>query len=177
MTDDGPTAVLLTGVYGAGKTTVAEEVATLLEEADPPFAAIDLDWLAWSNVSGAGHDDATILAANLRAVAGTYRSAGARRFVLAGSVDAPTLAAVRDALAMPLLVIRLTVSLDAVEQRLSGSPMSGRAEDLATAREQLAEGAEGDGAALADTVLDGTRPVGETARAVIALAGWTLPRP
>jgi thymidylate kinase len=171
MTDDGVGAVLLTGVYGAGKTTVAEEVATLLEDALPPFAAIDLDWLAWSNVPGAGHDDTAILAANLRAVAGTYRAAGARRFVLAGSVDAAALAAIQDALAMPVLVVRLEVPLDEVERRLAEAPTAGRAEDLETARAQLAAEA---GAGLEDAVLDGTRPVAETARAVLALAGWTL---
>ena len=173
MTDDGATAILLTGVYGAGKTTVAEEVAGLLEDGDPPFAAIDLDWLTWSSVPGADHDETAILHANLRAVAGTYRAAGARRFVLAGSVNALTLAAIRDALAMPLLVVRLEVPIEVIEARLRGAATSGRAEDLAVAREQLAAGAN---AGLEDAVIDGTPPVAETARAVIALAGWTLPQ-
>lgn len=174
MNDDGATAVLLTGVYGSGKTTVAEEVAGLLEDGDPPFAAIDLDWLSWSSVPGADHDETAILHANLRAVAGTYRDAGARRFVLAGTVNARTLAAIRDALAMPVLVVRLDVPIEVVEARLSGAVTSGRAEDLETAREQLANASAAD---PADTVLDGARPVAETARAVIALAGWTLPTP
>ena len=172
MTDDGATAVLLTGVYGAGKTTVAEEVATLLEDAEPPFAAIDLDWLTWSSVPGAKHDETAILAANLRGVAGTFRAAGARRFVLAGSVDAAGLAAIRDALAMPLTVVRLEVPIEVIEARLRGAPTSGRAEDLAVAREQVAAGA---GAGLEDAVFDGTPPVVEVAAAVLRLAGWDPP--
>jgi adenylylsulfate kinase-like enzyme len=40
-------AVLLTGVYGSGKSTVVEEMASLLEERGAPYAALDLDWLAW----------------------------------------------------------------------------------------------------------------------------------
>jgi adenylylsulfate kinase-like enzyme len=173
MTDDGATAVLLTGVYGAGKTTVAEEVAALLEEGTPPFAALDLDWLTWSSVPGADHDETAILLANLRAVAGTFRRAGARRFVIAGSVNRAALAAIREALAMPVLVIRLEVPIEVIEARLSGAATSGRADDLAAAREQLSDG---EAAALADEFLDGTRPVAETARAVVALAGWTLPQ-
>lgn len=170
MIEDGATAVLLTGVYGAGKTTVAEEVARLLEDVEPPFAAMDLDWLAWSSVPGAAHDETAILASNLRAVAGTYRSAGARRFVVAGAVDSGRLAAIRDALAMPVLVVRLEVPLGVIEARLSTAPTTGRAEDLEAAREQLRARED---AEPADAVLDGTRPVAETARAVIALAGWT----
>ena len=47
-------AVLLTGVYGSGKTAVAEEIGTLMEERGVPYAALDLDWLAWFD---AGWDD------------------------------------------------------------------------------------------------------------------------
>jgi len=35
MADD-PEAVLITGVYGTGKTSVTEEIAALLDEADAP---------------------------------------------------------------------------------------------------------------------------------------------
>ena len=38
-------ALLLTGVFGAGKSAVAEEIADLLEGGASPYAAIDLDWL------------------------------------------------------------------------------------------------------------------------------------
>jgi hypothetical protein len=170
---DDARAVLLTGVYGAGKTTVAEEVAAWLEAGGPPFAAIDLDWLNWSNVAGGGHDGPAVLAANLRAVVGTFRAAGARRFVLAGSVaDGVTLRAVRDAVAMPLIVIRLEVPVAVIEARLVGAAARGRTEDLEVARAWIAEGT---GVGLEDEVLDGTPSPGETARRVIELAGWTLP--
>ena len=39
--------MLLTGVYGAGKSTLVAEIATVFEERGEPFAAIDLDWLGW----------------------------------------------------------------------------------------------------------------------------------
>ena len=49
MTQEHPDAVLLCGAYGTGKSSVAAEMAELLEARDVPYAAIDLDWLAWFN--------------------------------------------------------------------------------------------------------------------------------
>jgi adenylylsulfate kinase-like enzyme len=40
--------VLLTGVYGSGKSSVAEEIAYLLEQQGEPYALLDLDYLGWS---------------------------------------------------------------------------------------------------------------------------------
>jgi adenylylsulfate kinase-like enzyme len=37
--------VLLTGVYGSGKSSVAEEIAYLLEQRGEPYALLDLDYL------------------------------------------------------------------------------------------------------------------------------------
>ena len=44
--------VLITGVYGAGKSSVAEEIADALEARGALFGAIDLDWLMWFGVPG-----------------------------------------------------------------------------------------------------------------------------
>ncbi len=71
-----PRAVLITGVYGSGKTTVVEDLATLLEEAGIAYAAIDLDWLSWYDAGVDGDDGWDMLLANLAAVVGNYRSAG-----------------------------------------------------------------------------------------------------
>jgi hypothetical protein len=166
-----PRAILLTGVFGAGKSAVAVEVADLLEASVPPYAAIDLDWLCWSNARGADHDEHEILARNLAALAANYREAGVGRFVLAGSVaDAATLEAVRAALAVPVLVVRLTAPLAIIEERLSSSPTTGRAEDLARAREWLAAGT---GTGLEDEVIENVGSVRDTAIRVLELAGWS----
>jgi chloramphenicol 3-O-phosphotransferase len=166
-----PRAVLLTGVFGAGKSAVAEEIADLLEASAPPYAAIDLDWLCWSNAGGADHHEHEILARNLAAVAGTYRDAGVERFVLAGSVaDAATLEAVRSALAAPVLVVRLTAPLAIIEERLGSSPTRGRADDLARAREWLAAGT---GTGLEDEVVENVGSIRDTAVRVLELAGWS----
>ena len=54
--------MLITGVYGTGKSSVAEEIAYLLEQRGERYALLDLDYLSWagtgdgdrSGVSGAG---------------------------------------------------------------------------------------------------------------------------
>ncbi|MFY9775949.1 MAG: AAA family ATPase [Trebonia sp.] len=40
--------VLLTGVYGLGKSSVAQEIAHLLEQRGEPFALLDLDYFSWA---------------------------------------------------------------------------------------------------------------------------------
>ena len=66
--------VLLTGVYGSGKSSVAQEIAYLLEQRAEPFALLDLDYLSWA---GTGASDRAsefgLLVANLTAVAAKYR--------------------------------------------------------------------------------------------------------
>ena len=77
-------AVLLTGLFGVGKSTVAAEMADLLEDAGVPYAALDLDWLTWCNVGdGDQASEHAMLLRNLDAVVANYRSAGVRYFVLA----------------------------------------------------------------------------------------------
>ena len=40
--------VLITGVYGSGKSSVAAEIAYLLEQQGERFALLDLDYLSWA---------------------------------------------------------------------------------------------------------------------------------
>ena len=40
----GAEAVLITGVFGSGKSSVAAELADLLEREGLSYAALDLDW-------------------------------------------------------------------------------------------------------------------------------------
>src|ERR1039457_1029753 len=112
--------VLLTGVYGSGKSSVAEEIAYLLEQRGELYALLDLDYLSWA---GTGADDRVaefgLMLQNLAAVAANYRRAGIRLFVLAYFVRSPgEVKAVRDALGLPLRGARLTVPLPVIEQRL-----------------------------------------------------------
>src|SRR5580700_655629 len=109
----GAEGVLLTGVYGSGKSSVAEEIAYLLEQRGEPYALLDLDYLSWA---GTGTDDRAaefrLLRQNLAAVAANYRQAGIRLFVLAYFARSPgEVLGVREALGLPLRVVRLTVAL------------------------------------------------------------------
>jgi hypothetical protein len=164
--------VLVIGTYGAGKSTVAVELATLLERQRTPYALVDVDFIGWFGVEA--DDDAEIhlrtRAANLAAVMANYRAAGVRRFVLARSVrDEADLARLREAAGVPLRVVALTVPFAVVERRLSADPTDARQDDLRDAREQHASGF---GEGLAELVLDNDRPLADVVAELKAWLGW-----
>ena len=167
-------AILLTGTVGSGKTSVAIEIGDALEEADAPYALVDLDWLGWLRPAPASLvTQESALTENLRLIWRTFREAGVDRLVLARYVGArEQLEAFRAALpGVELFVVRLVAPPELVEQRL-------RARDSgAQLAEHLAETAEfaaaGERAALEDAVVsNGDRPLAEVAADVLAAAGW-----
>jgi hypothetical protein len=167
----GADGVLLTGVYGSGKSSVAAEIAYLLEQRGEPYALLDLDYLSWA---GTGSEDRAeefgLMLANLAAVAGNYRRAGIRRFVLAYFVrDQAEVQRIREILAVPLRVVRLAVPLGDIERRLASDVTSGRRDDL---REAAASLAAGDGTGVEDVVIGNDRPVGVVARELLTFLGW-----
>jgi hypothetical protein len=106
----------------------------------------------------------------LSGVAGNYRRAGIRRFVLAYFVrDQAEAQEIREVLAVPLRVVRLAVPLDDIERRLASDVTSGRRDDL---REAAASLAAGDGTGVEDVVIGNDRPVGVVAREVLTFLGW-----
>jgi hypothetical protein len=145
----------------------------VLERRDVPFAAIDLDWLAWVNVGdGDGHGpiDNPLLLPNMMAVVANDRRAGILRFVLAGTLTtSDEVEALRRAIDMPLRVVRLTVPLSVIEARLGSDPTSGRADDLEVARRASAAGAA---AAIGDVTVGNDRPIADVAAEVLAWLGW-----
>jgi hypothetical protein len=163
--------VLLTGVYGSGKSSVAEEIAYLLEQRGEPYALLDLDYLSWA---GDGTSDRAsefgLMLENLAAVAANYRRADMRLFVLAYFVRSPSeVQGVREALGLPLRVARLTARLPEIERRLAGDVTSGRRDDLRAAAASIAA-AEGTG--VEDVVIGNDRPIGVVARDVMTFLGW-----
>lgn len=116
-------AVLITGVYGTGKTSVCKELAERLESAGVAYGAIDLDWLGWFTAPQL--DAAAVQRThldNLAAIATNCADAGVRRLVLAGAVRSnAVLDATRAAIPFQLRVVRLTLPLDEIERRLSGA--------------------------------------------------------
>ena len=71
---DGVAAVLLTGVYGSGKTTLAIEIVDRLDDAGVHAAAIDLDWLGWygAPTDWDEHDDPRLTLEHLALMATRY---------------------------------------------------------------------------------------------------------
>jgi adenylylsulfate kinase len=169
--EDQAVAVLLTGVYGSGKSAVAKEIAYLLEQRGRPYALLDLDYLSWGG-TGAGDRAAEfgLMLQNLAAVAANYRRAGIKLFVLAYFVRSPgEVAGVRQALGLPLRVARLTVPLPDIERRLAGDVTSGRRDDL---REAAASIAAAEGAGVENVTIRNDRPIGTVAREVMTFLGW-----
>ena len=163
--------VLLTGVYGSGKSSVAEEIAYLLEQRGERYALLDLDYLGWA---GTGADDRAaefgLMLQNLAAVVANYRRAGIGLFVLAYFARSPgEVQAVRDTLGLPLRVARLTVPLRVIEQRLGGDASSGRRDDLREAASSIAVAA---GAGVEDVTISNDRALAVVAREVMTFLGW-----
>jgi hypothetical protein len=171
MAADGGEAVLITGVYGAGKSSVAEEIAFRLERRGERFALLDLDYLGWASTGEPSRAaEFQLMLANLAAVAANYRQAGIRRFVLAYFArDTAEVDGVRQALDLPLRVVRLAVPLAAIQARLAPDATSGRRDDLREAADALASGT---GAALGDVLISNDRPLQAVAGDVLTFLGW-----
>ena len=77
---------------------------------------------------------------------------------------------IREACGVPLRVVRLSVPLSDIEQRLSADVTTERREELREAARQIAA-AEGVG--IEDIVLANDRPVPVVAEQVMTWLGWT----
>lgn len=171
MTSPVAHAVLVTGVYGSGKTAVAEEIASVLEERGVAYAALDLDWLGWFD-AGWDDDDAEhrLMLKNLEAVVGNYFAIDIRHFVLALSIESQAeLDSIDAVLPADLAVVRLTVPLATITERLRDDVTTGRQVDLHWAGIWLREGR---GVGLEDFEVANDRPIREVAEDILARLGW-----
>jgi hypothetical protein len=164
-------AVLLTGLFGVGKSTIAAEMADLLEDAGVPYAALDLDWLTWCNAGdGDRASEHAMLLRNLDAVVANYRASDVRYFVLARWIhDHDELAGLVTTMAMPLHTVELVVPLDEITRRLVTDPTAGRRDDLA---ESVAWVETGRGLGLAEYTVENDRPVREVAADILRWLAW-----
>lgn len=105
-----PTAVLLTGVYGSGKSTVVADMGALLQSRGESFGLVDVDWLGWFDVPGEPRADERVTLANLRSSCPAYLDVGVRHLALAWSIrDRAHLEATRAAVGVALTVVKLDV--------------------------------------------------------------------
>jgi len=167
----GAEGVLLTGVYGSGKSSVAEEIAYLLEHRGERYALLDLAYLSWAgDGTGDRGSEFGFMLENLAAVTANCRRAGIRLFVLAYFArNTSEVQGIRDALGLPLQVVRPTVPLPDIEQRLAGHVTGGRRDDL---REAAASIATGEGTGVEDVAIGNDRPIALVARQVMTFLGW-----
>ena len=163
--------VLITGVYGSGKSSVAAEIAYLIEQHGERFALLDLDYLSWVGPdTGDRAAEIELLSQNLAALLPNYRRIGVTLFVLAYFVrGAAEVQAIRKAMNVPLKVVRLAIPLAVIEQRLASDVTSGRLDDLREAAEQIAT-AEGVG--LEHVTIVNDRPVDVVAREIMTFLAW-----
>ncbi len=70
---------------------------------------------------------------------------------------------------MPLSVVRLTVPLEQIEQRLASDVTTGRRDDLRAAAESLATQ---EGSGLEDLAISNDQPVTSVAKQILAFLGW-----
>ena len=171
MTDRRGEGVLLTWVYGSGKSSVAAEIACLLEQQGQRYALLDLDYLSWAGLGTNGRAaEVELMRQNLAAVTTNYRRAGIRLFVLAYFVrSAAEVHGIKHALNLQLKVVRLTLPLDAIEQRLASDVTRGRRDDL---REAAASIATAEGVGLEDVTIANDRPISVVAHEVMTFLGW-----
>jgi len=159
---------------GSGKTATAQAVGDELRRRGEPNAVIDLDQLRrrWPAPDDDPFDSALELA-NLAAVAGVYRRAGAATLVLAGVVEGPEARRrYAEVVGEPLVVVRLRVDLDLVRRRLAQRHGPGEALDWHLARSGELD-AILDREDAADLAVDvGDDPVETVARRVLVSAGW-----
>jgi hypothetical protein len=164
-------AVLITGVYGSGKSAVAQEIADLPEEREAPYALLDLDFHAWFDTAGEiGPTEHAMMLKNLAAVVGNFLAAGIRYFVLARAIrEGAELDGIRAELSMPLRVFGLTVPLRETEERLRHNPTAGRQDDLREAASWISDSL---GTEFEDATVPNDRPIREVAKEILDWPGW-----
>ena len=163
--------MLVTGVYGAGKSTVVADIGALLESRGERYGVLDVDWLGWFDVGAGPQANERVTLSNVRAVCAAYLEVGVRRLALAWAVgDLAQVEATRRAVGVPMAVVRLEVDSTVVQSRLANDPTQERREDdQRVALEWLREGR---GVGLEDLLLPGTLPVRQISEAICSWLGW-----
>jgi len=162
-------ALLLTGVAGAGKSTVAQAAGRVLTTAGCVTAVVDADALAQFGPHPAdGRFYDRLKCANLAAVWANFKAAGARFVVVAAVVDSvPLRELYTESLAgCTVQLVALTADDDTVRSRL-------RRRDTGAKLEQHLEALNRPTTtAVADFTVTNDRTAAEVASEIIERAGW-----
>jgi predicted kinase len=174
-------ALLLTGVAGVGKSTVADAIGGVLTAAGLVTAVIDTDALAQFGPPpepGEGRPTSFydhLKCLNLAAVWANYQAAGARFVVVSAGIDSvPLRSEYAGGLAgCEVQMVRLIAATDTVRKRLQDRDSEAK---LERHLRMLAEEEAGhEAAAIEDFTVRNDRPAAVVAREIIARAGWIDP--
>jgi len=168
-----PEAIVVSGVYGVGKSIVTAQMADLLEERGVRYAALDLDWLSWAWSDPDDDDEALdrLMLEHLELLVGNLRRRGNDRYLLAGAVmTRAEWHAIETTMGMPVRLVRLTAEPTVIRQRLTNEPTTGRLHDARQTEEWLSE--PGADEPTADLVIANDGPILDTAEAILAWSGW-----
>jgi adenylylsulfate kinase-like enzyme len=162
--------VLITGAYGVGKSSVAVEIAEALESRGIRYALLDLDFLCWGYTGEGEEAVERMVQANLGAVAANFRAVGVSHFILAGLVSTEReMTRIREAVGMPVRVVRIEAPWELVRSRLAQDPTGSRQIDLSHARSQIAGEAGRD---VAELTVSNLGELGEAVQEVLHWLGW-----
>ena len=166
-----PSAVLVTGVYGSGKSTVVADMGALLQSRGEAFGLLDVDWLGWFDVPGEPELNQPVTLSNVQHICSAYVDVGVTRLALAWSIrDHAHLESTRAAVGVPMTVVRLLVDEATVRTRLGSDPTEERrVDDLRVGLEWLSSNR---GAGLEDLGVSGTSPVREISEHICRHVGW-----
>jgi len=142
-------------------------------EAGPSYALLDLDYLVWFDTGNTDERSVDrMMLANLSALVRNYLASGVRFFILAGAIrDRSELDSIRAELPMPLKVVRLTVPLPEIEERVRSSVTTARQrDDLPQAAAWLASSI---GVGIEDLTVPNDRPIRQVAAGIVDWLGWT----
>lgn len=171
-------ALLLTGIAGVGKSTVADALGRILTAAGQVTAVVDTDMLAQfgpppSGDLPSGRFYNELKCTNLAAVWANYKAVGARYLVVAAVIDS---LAWRGRYATCLAgcdirLVRLVADRETILSRL-------RQRDTGSKLEQHLEALDGhkpasDTAGVEDFTVANDRAAADVAAAILARAGWT----
>jgi predicted kinase len=166
--------LVVTGPIGVGKTTVSQQLGSLLSAREIPHTVIDMDWLrdTWPQPAD-DRFNARLGFRNLADVARNSRAAGSGRFVIADVVESRRdHGRYREAIpGASVTVVRLTV--DTAENRARIARRANGDDDpweVERAAELVRIMEDND---VADLIIDTTgRPPGAIAREIATHLGW-----
>ncbi|HVQ88124.1 MAG TPA: hypothetical protein VMT88_08080 [Actinomycetes bacterium] len=168
-----PRAVVVTGLFGTGKTSAVEDLAERLDDKGLAYAAIDLDWLGWANPTSPTHQAHTlseIREKNLASVLANYLDAGIQYFLIAYAVrNQEELDRLKAVLDMPVDVVELVASQEVIKSRLETHATTGRQDDLRMAAEWSKNGY---GSGFQDLTIDSEPGLPHVVDTIMARLSW-----